>query len=116
MAELIERLRRLADWPDEADPVAIGAIAGEAAAALEAAREDGRAAVLAEREACAKACDNRAAYYHNGDDDGPMARRGIAAEACAAVIRHRSNLSSTSLARLDAAIDQARGKEQEMKA
>ena len=40
MDDLIEMLRRLAEWPDEADPVTIGAIAGEAAAALEAARED----------------------------------------------------------------------------
>src|SRR5690606_40456251 len=45
-----------------------------------------RAAVLAEREACARACDDRAAYYHAGDDDGPVTRRGIACEACASVI------------------------------
>lgn len=42
MDDLIEMLRRLAEWPDEADPVTIGAIAGEAADALEAAREDAK--------------------------------------------------------------------------
>lgn len=47
-----------------------------------------RAAIEAEREACAKACDDRAAYYR-GDDDGPDGRRTIACEACAGVIRWR---------------------------
>ena len=40
MDDLIEMLRRLAEWPDEADPGTIGAIAGEAADALEEARAE----------------------------------------------------------------------------
>ena len=62
------------------------------------------AAVLAEREACAKACDDRAAYYHAGDDDGPNTRRGMACEACASVIRWRSTVSPSFLAKHEAEI------------
>ena len=65
-----------------------------------------RAAVLAEREACAKACDDRAAYYHAGDDDGPVTRRGIACEACASVIRWRSTVSPKFLAKREADIEE----------
>jgi hypothetical protein len=65
-----------------------------------------RAAVLAEREACAKACDDRAAYYHAGDDDGPVTRRGIACEACASVIRWRSTVSPKFLAKHEADIEE----------
>ena len=53
MDELIEMLRRLAEWPDEADPVTIGAIAGEAAAALKAAREDARRLDWIQEHGCA---------------------------------------------------------------
>lgn len=63
-----------------------------------------RAAVEAEREACAKACDERAAYYHAGDDDGPNTRRGMACEACASVIRWRSTVSPSFLAKHEAEI------------
>ena len=62
------------------------------------------AAVEAEREACAKACDDRAAYYHAGDDDGPNTRRGMACEACASVIRWRSTVSPGVLAKHEADI------------
>ncbi len=44
----------------------------------------------AEREACAKVCEERAAYYDQGDDDGPESRRGRSAKSCAAAIRTRS--------------------------
>ncbi len=45
----------------------------------------------AEREACAKVCEERAAYYDQGDDDGPESRRGRSAKSCADAIRARSN-------------------------
>ena len=43
----------------------------------------------AERESCAKVCEERASYYYQGDDDGPESRRGHGARACAFVIRRR---------------------------
>ena len=45
------------------------------------------AKVAAERERCAKLCEERADYYDNGDDDRPGSRRAIACKACASVIR-----------------------------
>lgn len=42
-----------------------------------------------EREACAKVCESRAAYYDSGDDDRPESRRGLSARACANAIRAR---------------------------
>jgi hypothetical protein len=43
----------------------------------------------AERESCAKVCEERASYYDRGDDDGPESRRGNSARSCAYVIRAR---------------------------
>lgn len=43
----------------------------------------------AERNECAKVCEERSAYYDSGDDDRPDSRRAIAAKACAAAIRAR---------------------------
>lgn len=60
-------------------------------------RENWRAAVLAEREACAVLCDVRSADHWHDYKDGPLGVRGMPrsehasdeAEGCAAAIRAR---------------------------
>ncbi len=74
--ELISQWAREVGWPDEW----VDAEELQAFAALVAAHE---------REICAKVCDERAAYYDQGDDDGPESRRGRSSKACAAAIRAR---------------------------
>lgn len=53
---------------------------------MDIARDAWEAAKRAERDACVKACEQRADYY-SADDDGPESRRSQGAMACARAIR-----------------------------
>ena len=84
MAELIAELRKLAEWPDDYGPASINDIAERAAAAIEAAREDGERLEWLERH-----CVNVADEYGTGS---------------------QLYLGTYATAPLRTAIDQARGK------
>ena len=82
MDELIERLRRLAEWPDDYGHATIEDIASEAAAALEAAREDAeRLAFLASEPVVEGFVGDKKDIYDYACDAAEESGRAVPSEA-----------------------------------